>query len=266
MGGIKSRLAAAYNLRASASVMVLIIFIAGWEATSRLAGISPLLLPPFSECAWTLIKIFVANSIMGYEFLPHLTTTFYELGITFMLVILTGFCLGLCIGVVKFFGDVVEPLLYLIYAIPSVLLYPVFFLFFGLEESSKIAFGLFLGLLPMTINTIAGIRQVDRAFIRIAKQLGCSDFQLVKEVLLPASLPNILTGIRLGVGYGLIGVFVGEVLASSKGLGYLIATATFLYETKELYALILLVVILSFAIHQVMRLAEKKMLAYLWGG
>jgi len=214
----------------------------------------------------TLIKIFITNSIVGYEFSSHLYTTFYELGVTFTLIILTGLSLGLGIGVVKFFGDVVEPILYFIYAIPGILLYPIFFLVFGLGEASKIFFGLFLGLLPMTINTLAGIRQVNRAWIRIAKQLGCSDFQLIKEVILPASLPNILTGIRLGVGYGLIGVFVGEVLASSKGLGYLLALTTFLYETKEIYAIVLLVVVLSFIIHQTVRQAEKRLLAYLWGG
>jgi len=244
-------------------VLIPLIFAIGiWYLIRYLNIISIVLWPPFEDVVKTLFEMFTTFTVMGTSLKEHLIRTFLELAITFILVISMGFGIGLLIGVISFLRDVFEPLIYIIWSSPGIVLFPIFFLIFGIGIYSKIAYGLFLGLFPMLINVLAGIRQLDRSWIRIGKALGANSWQLLTKVIIPGILPNVFIGIRLGVGSGLIGVFVAQTLASDCGIGYLISVATFTFDMKTAYALVFFTLILCFIINYVIVKIEEKALAY----
>ncbi len=123
-----------------------------------------------------------------------------------------------------FAGDVMEPVLAGFYTIPKVTLYPVVLLLFGLGMSAKVAFGVMHGLVPVTLFTIAAIRTLPPALPRTARALRLSPGQTMRWVLLPACLPQIVAGLRLGFSLSLLGVLIGEMFSSQRGLGFLLVT------------------------------------------
>ena len=128
--------------------------------------------------------------------------------------------LGYLISRSPYLIRVFEPLLAGIYAVPIILFLPLFVLFFGLGPGSKIAIGVSTSFFPIVLNTIAGFGYVDRIFITAARSMGASDVQMFRHVLLPAALPVILTGLRIGFTVTLLSVLGSETLASLAGLGH----------------------------------------------
>jgi NitT/TauT family transport system permease protein len=123
-----------------------------------------------------------------------------------------------------------------LYATPIIALAPLFILWFGIGIWSKVAVVASLVLFPVIINTDAGVRNADRQLIEAVRSFGASKLQLFTKVSLPAALPFILAGLRLGVGRGLIGVVVGELFGARAGLGFMITQAAEVFNMPQLFA------------------------------
>ena len=119
---------------------------------------------------------------------------------------------------------VFEPLLASVFAVPLVVFLPLFILFFGIGVESKIAFGAAYAFFPIALNTIGGISQVDPRFVTVARSMGASERQLFRRVLLPAALPVIATGLRIGCTIGFLSILGSEMIAGLRGLGSRIVT------------------------------------------
>jgi ABC-type nitrate/sulfonate/bicarbonate transport system permease component len=137
-----------------------------------------------------------------------------EIAIAFAISCSAGVTLGYLISRSTYLIRVFEPLLAGIYAVPIILFLPLFVLFFGLGPGSKIAIGVSTSFFPIVLNTIAGFGYVDRIFITAARSMGASNVQMFRHVLLPAALPVILTGLRIGFTVTLLSVLGSETLAS----------------------------------------------------
>ncbi len=221
--------------QAAAGLLVLAV----WVWASRPDQVSPLLLPTPESVARQLPELLSRGRTWG-----HLGITALEVVAAFCVSIVTGFALGFWSGRSAWRTQLIEPLLLSGYMVPIVLLYPIVLLIFGIGPSSKIAFAGLYGFFPVALNTMKGFRTVDQRLIRAATSMGVGKRQMVSLVLLPAAKPLVLSGIRIAAALNLIGVIVGEMLGSRRGLGYEIARTTSTFSIPQLYAYIVVALVL----------------------
>lgn len=147
-----------------------------------------------------------------------------------------GVVLGLLAGAVRWVEDVLDPWVAAVYPIPKSALFPLFLLWFGLGDASKIATIAIGVLFLVLVNTITGVKSINPVLIKAAKDLGATRLQIFTKVILPGALPNIFTGLRLGAGMALILVFITEIEATKAGLGFLLWEAFQLLDTTKVFA------------------------------
>jgi NitT/TauT family transport system permease protein len=164
-----------------------------------------------------------------------------ELLICLALSTVVGIPLGIVLGWYGRAGLALGPLVWLQYSIPIIALYPVFTAMFGLGSTAVIAMAFLLTVSPIIINTERGVRSVDRTLVRTARAFGAGDGELFRKVVLPASLPLVMAGLRLAIGRALIGVAVGELFAGTAGLGWSIAYYGGLLKTTDMLASVIVV-------------------------
>ena len=145
-----------------------------------------------------------------------------------------GLAIGVWMGAHKLSGAVGEPILVALYSLPKIVLYPVVLLIFGLGISGKVAFGAMHGFLPVALLTTGAIRAIPPVYLRAARTLHLTPWQTITTILLPAALPEVFTGLRIGFTVTLLGVLLGEMFASKQGLGYLIMNAMSLAQGQEM--------------------------------
>ncbi|EJW11728.1 binding-protein-dependent transport systems inner membrane component [Rhodovulum sp. PH10] len=190
--------------------------------------------------AWEILHLVVANSGLPspFETLAQLGVLFQDadfwketaqtaqaFAIAVVISTIAGITLGILLGMNRTAGAVSEPILVNLYALPKVTLYPVVLLLFGLGISARIAFGVMHGMIPLTLFTMNAILQLKPVYRRSAAVMGLSSFDTSIRVVLPAILPEVITGTRLGFSLCLLGVLIGEMFASRNGLGYLVTHA-----------------------------------------
>lgn len=156
-----------------------------------------------------------------------------------------GIALGLGLGANRLASDVAEPILVNLYSLPKVTLYPLVLLIFGLGLASKVAFGVMHGLIPILIFTMNGVRQIRPVYFRAAQTMHLSRRQIALRVVLPAVLPEVLSGVRLGFSLSLLGVLIGEMFASQKGLGHQLSNAMNLGNIDALMAVALFLMLFA---------------------
>jgi NitT/TauT family transport system permease protein len=183
---------------------------------------------------------FTSKLVSTAQFWTHLTETASAFGIALVLAVVIGLSIGFALGVNRFMSDVLEPVLVAVYSIPKITLYPILLLTFGLGMSAKVAFGAIHGIIPIALFTIAAVRNVRRVFIKTGRVMGLGPFDLVTRILVPAAMPEIFAGLRIGFSLTLIGTLLGEMFASQRGLGFLLMSAIGLHNVELIMALTLL--------------------------
>jgi NitT/TauT family transport system permease protein len=176
------------------------------------------------------------------RFLPHVRETLLAFAQGFAIAVVVGLLIGVPLGAARFAGEVAEPILVALYSIPKVTLYPVILLIFGIGMPAKVAFGAIHGIVPISIFALNAVRNINPTHLRTARVLRLSPRKLVLGILLPAALPEIVTGIRVGFSLALIGTLLGEMFGSQRGLGHLLMQAMSLHNIERILALTLLLV------------------------
>ena len=173
-----------------------------------------------------------------------------------------GVALGLGLGLWRFAGEVAEPLLAGFYTIPKVTLYPIVLLLCGLGTSAKVLFGVMHGLVPVTLLTLGAIRTLPAVLPRAARAMRLSPWQTVRWVLVPACLPQTVAGLRLGFSLSLLGVLIGEMFSSQRGLGFLLVNGLAQHNVRLSTAVVLVIVVFAILSNVVMlrltRLASRR--------
>ena len=207
--------------------IVVLLFL--WEAASRLGLMPRLFLPAPSACAergWELLRSGVL--------LQHVAASLRRIVSGFLLGSLVGVLVGVGTGFFSRFRAIGSPLIAATYPIPKIAILPLLILWLGIGEPPKIAviaIGVFF---PLAINTHAGILACDPSLLRAGVSFGATRWDLVRKVLLPAALPMIFAGLRLGAGVALLLVVSAELIAADSGLGFLILNAADLLQTEDL--------------------------------
>jgi NitT/TauT family transport system permease protein/taurine transport system permease protein len=153
-----------------------------------------------------------------------------------------------------------------LYAVPIVILYPVFTAWFGIGSESKIAFAGVYGFFPVMLSTAAGIRTIDEQYLLAARSMGATLPQLIARVIIPASIPTVLAGLRLGGALTIIGVVVSEMLTSADGIGYLVTKNRTTLDSPRVFAAIIVILVLSVVFDSAVRWIERRTLVWQTAG
>lgn len=228
-----------------------------WEAASKMGLIEAHLLPAPSVIIASLYQMVLEGTLWG-----HLGSTLTRVFAGFFIGTLAAIIVGSLVGYLKIFEELVDPIIQALRSIPSLAWVPLFILWMGIGETSKvtlIAVGVFF---PVYLNMVAGIRGVDRKLIEVGKIYGFTSFQIVRRIILPASLPSFLTGIRSGLGLGWMFVVAAEIMGASKGLGYLLIVGQNTYSPDTIIGSILLFAILGKLTDWFLKIIEERSLRW----
>ena len=179
------------------------------------------------------------------NFWPHLIETGKAFAAALALATLLGLAIGLLLGLSKLAGEVFEPMLVALYSIPKVTLYPILLLSFGLGLTAKIVFGALHGFIPIALFTINAVRNIKRIYLKTGRVLKLSRTAMLHRIVIPAAMPEIFTGLRIGFFLTMIGTVLGEMFASQRGLGYMLMNAIGLHNVDVIMAITLMLVVFA---------------------
>jgi NitT/TauT family transport system permease protein len=223
-----------------------------WQAVALVAG-PDALAPPVT----TVAKL--GHMLTTGVFWGHIAETGEAYIIALMIAIVAGLSIGVLIGIHRLSAQVAEPFLLAANSVPKIALYPIVLLVFGIGMPAKIAFGAMHGIVPIAIFTITGCRNVAPVLLKTARVMRLGQVETIRSILLPASLPDIFTGIRIGVSLTLIGTILGEMFGSQRGLGFLLMTAIGLQNTEVIMAVTLLLVIFAATVSTVLIALDRRL-------
>ena len=226
-----------------------------WEVVPLTGLLPELLLPPLSK---TLAVLWTDRTIYG----AALLVTLYEVVAAMLIACGLGILAGALVGGLAVLRNLLLPVFSSLYAVPIVILYPVFTAWFGIGSSSKIIFAGVYGFFPVMLSTAAGIRTIDPQFLLAARSMGATLPQQITRVIIPASVPTVFAGLRLGGALTIIGVVVSEMLTASAGIGYLVTLNRTILDSPRVFAAILAILLLSVGYHMLARAIESRMVVW----
>jgi NitT/TauT family transport system permease protein len=225
------------------AVDTLVLLAAGfvvWQGLYEYAGDVAITSP------WRTVQ-YAATLLGTASFWGHIAETIKAFVYAVLISSAVGVAFGLILGLRRFAGDVAEPILVAFYTIPKVTLYPVMLLIFGLGLSAKVAFGIIHGVIPIILFTLNAVKNVNPVFLRTARAMRLDPWRTAMTVLAPAVMPEIITGLRIGFSLTMLGVLIGEMFASQRGLGFLIINGINSHNVRLTTAVILVVIVFAVA-------------------
>ena len=225
-------------INAALTIAVLLVL---WELLYLWIGESALA-SPLATLRYTI------RMVSNESFAGHVYDTMRAFFIAFVFSTVIGLLVGFWLGFDRFSGDVLEPMIAAVYAIPKLTLYPILLLAFGLGLSAKVAFGVIHGVIPIILFTLAAVRNTKPILLKTGRVMKLSHPQMVRWILFPAAVPEIFTGLRVGFSLTLIGTLLAEMFASQRGLGYLLMTGIGLHNVEQVMAVTLLIVVFAAAV------------------
>jgi NitT/TauT family transport system permease protein len=234
------------------AVLLLAFLVLAWQALYAAVG-EVALTPP-------VVTFENAGALLGSPvFWRHVGATAYAFSVSLAIGAVAGVAAGLALGFHRFSGLVAEPILTALYTLPKVTLYPLVLLIFGLGISAKIAFGVMHGVIPVILLAMNAVRNVDPVHLKTARALNLTPLQTVRTILAPAVAPEIFTGLRVGFSLTLLGVIIGEMFASQRGLGFMIINGINTHDVPTMMAVILLIVVFAVAASTLLLVADRKL-------
>lgn len=228
------------RLRQGIGLVLPVTLLLVWELLSRIGVFPPNLLPAPSTIAVTLSHLTTTGELFG-----HISVTLYRVIAGFLIGTLIATFLGSLTGYSRFTHDLLDPLLQALRSIPSLAWVPLFILWLGIYETSKVALiavGVFF---PVYLNLMTGVQQVDRKLVEVGKVYRFNQWQLIWRVFLPATLPSYIVGLRSGLGLGWMFVVAAEIMGASRGLGFLLVDGQTTGRPDLILASILLFAVLG---------------------
>jgi NitT/TauT family transport system permease protein len=238
--------------RAADTLIILAVILLGWQALHQAVGATAL---PAPLPTLAYLAEFLPTARFAANAWATLICFFYALILAYAL----GLALGIWLGIHGLSGAVGEPILISLYTLPKVTLYPVVLLIFGLSVSGRVTFGAMHGVLPVALLTMNAIRNIPPVYLKSARALQLSGWQTVVTVLLPATLPEVVSGLRIGFSLTLLGVLLAEMFAAKQGLGFLIINAMQLLQGKEMMTVAVVLFVFATAANALMLAIDHRL-------
>jgi NitT/TauT family transport system permease protein len=188
----------------------------------------------------------------------HTWITMQEMVWGFLIGSVTGVIAGIGLGLSRSLGDIVNPFIVALYSLPKVAMGPLFILWFGIGMEMKVALAAITVFFLVFWNAYSGIRQNDEELSGIVRLMGASRTQLICKIIVPGAMAWIYTGLKLAVPYALIGAIVGEIIASNRGLGYLIAYSAGAFDTTGVVAALFVLMAISMSLNELISFSERR--------
>ena len=239
--------------------LILLAVLVFWELMPRTGIIPELFLP-------TLSKTLAVLASGWREYASELTVTLYEVAFAMLIACGGGILCGALIGGLSLLRSLLLPVFSSLYAVPIVILYPIFTAWFGIGSQSKIIFAGVYGFFPVMLSTAAGIRTIDPQLLLAARSMGATIPQQIARVIIPASIPTVLTGLRLGGALTIVGVVVSEMLTSSAGIGYLVTRYRTILDSPHVFGAIITILLLSILFDTFARAIERRTMVWQTAG
>ena len=224
------------------------------EILCRAGAIKPLTMIPPSRMVVEMLSLIATGEITR-----DIAQTVWEVGAACAFSVVTGFVLGAAIHRQLRVRQAIAPVLASWYAVPFFVFYPLLVALFGLNSLPLIAIGVVFATPAMMLSTIAGLDRVPRVLRKVARVHRLSSVQEAWRITLPSAAPHLFTGLKLCFAYSFIGVIAGEFILSSGGLGYGIAYAYESFETRKMYALMLLVLLIAIGVNALLHTWETRL-------
>ena len=240
--------------RVLVSTIAVLVFLGIWEIARRAGMVDPTFTSQPS-------RVFAASLVIvpSGDFLHDVSVSLSEFAIGFALAVGFGVPLGLLLGRFPVLRYLLDPPIMAIYATPHLALLPIFIVWLGIGMQSKIAVAFVGGVIPILVNSMAGVRGVERSWVTAARSFCAREWDVFVKVILPASLPGVVMGIRLGVSRAVLGVVVAEMYQSQAGVGNKIMLYGSEFRTDYLLFNVLLVSVFGFTATWAVRALEEKL-------
>ena len=238
-------------------VAALAVLLALWEIAARVGWIDPFYAPAPSRIATVLWGVFADGSIWD-----HLRATFSAALLGLLLGLVIGAALGFAGALIPFVAELLEPVMIMLNAVPRVILAPLFVIWLGIGLSSKVALSFVLVAVLIFFAVYGGIRDVARRLIERVQTLGGGRWVLLREVYLPSVTAWIMGNLKVAVGFAFTGAVVGEFVASSRGLGYLLSFAQSTYNAALVLALVILIMLFVLVLFVLAGALERRLLRW----
>lgn len=224
-----------------------------WQGVFLAAWVKPLLLPS----PQTVAKTFCALAASG-ELVVHLQISLQRVVEEFFIAAILGISMGLALGMSSFAFSLLEGILQILRPIPPIAWLPMAILWFGIEEGSKIFIIALGSFFPVFINVLDGVRQTDARFVELAKVFEVPRWKFLVFILWPGTLPYIVAGLRIGLGYAWMCVVAAELSAGMQGIGYFLTDARALLQTDRVLAAMLSIGLIGKSMDWLLKKIEKK--------
>jgi ABC-type nitrate/sulfonate/bicarbonate transport system permease component len=234
------------------AIAAMITFFLVWELLPRLGLVNPV----FTSSPLRIAS--AARWLFANGFWSDIKVSALEFSLGFGLAMLLGIPVGIELGWNRWLRAAFEPFVVVLNSIPRVALLPLIILWIGIGIESKVAV-VFLGaVFPLVINVMAGVRTADETLIKCARSFGAGNRQLLMTIAIPGSVPFMVAGMRIAVGRALVGVFVGELVASMAGVGHMMSIAAATFQTDKLFVGVFVLAFAGFALTEILRRVEKR--------
>lgn len=228
-----------------------------WEGFSRGSVSLQLYFPPVSRIVISLYELIFSRELLG-----HLFVTLGRFAAGYLLAAAVAVFLGIVLGYSKLAYSLSEALIEFLRPMPSVAIIPVAILFLGIADAMMIAVTVYACAWPMLINTIDGVRNIDRTLLHTGRTFGLGRWQILRRIVLPGASPYIVTGLRISLAIALILVTTSEMVVGGSGLGFFILDEERSLRTGNMYAGIFLVALLGYGLNRLFLLLEGRAIAW----
>lgn len=237
------------------SLLLLVAFVAGWEAWCRLGSVSLLVMPPPSAVLATL-----GSEIATGRLWPHLAMTAAEMALGLGIGAAVGLGTGILLAEFPALSRLLRPYVLASQLVPKLALGPLFIIWFGFGMTPTIVITALICFFPLMENTLTGVSEVDPAKRELFRMLGAGRLQTLLRLKLPAALPVIMAGLRVAVVLSLVGAVVGEFIGGRIGLGASIIAAQSVMDSSLIFALFIVITALGMLFYEAVRLLERRVL------
>src|SRR5713226_4246984 len=237
--------------------LFILVLLVVWELLAQAELLNPLIVPPLSKILDTFASLVWSGQI-PLQIIASLQRAF----LGYLLAAVVFIPLGILMGLFDAFHRAVEVIIEMLRPIPPPVIIPVAMLFFGLGDEMKIFVIFFSCAWPILLNTLAGVRNIDRVLLYTARTFGLSRRKIIWQVILPACSPHIMTGLRVSLPIMLIMVVISEMIGSTDGIGYFILDSQRRFRVAQMYAGMLALAILGYTLNQLFNWAYRRLLPW----
>lgn len=237
-------------------VALLIAIVSLWEVSSGV------IVAEFFVSKPSAIAKSLGSWLAGGDLFFHIGITATEAFVGFLVGASIGVMVGIVLGRIHFLAELLHPFIIAFYSLPKIALAPLFILWIGIGIGMKITLTATVVFFLVFLNTYTGVRNVNRELESIMHLMGASERHVLTKVVLPSAITWVFAGLRISVPYALIGAIVGELIASNRGLGYLLANASGQFDTAGVFAALIVIMMLAFLLNSLVRFMEMRLMPW----